>query len=406
MKINEKTNCPLSSISFIPATNVPSAYETPTFCSAIDGNGAEVHIWVRTYQQQMLQEILESCDKQNFEAMYNVKIKVTAIKAEDWDIQLDMAIAAGKTPNIILDDDLRIDRLLQGGILLEITDYLANAGICASNFADYNIKSVERDGKIMALPFSNNPTALYYNKSLFEIAGLDRNIFEELYQNGQFTWDAFLGIARSIKGSSGIHMMPYMPDGRLEMIMAGIKGEKIHCSQSVYFDDNIILEIMNLMNAFLTEGLLLKLENTNSLEEKRKAVINGEVAAVIGGLEWAKIISQNNYGGEEWGIIPLPAFIPGHNPNHINSGSNSWMVLTGHNDPIITQIATKFLLSFAANYNLITALARNHGIIPALMDAIDNLVSDGDEGVFSDTFGENAMLQTQTLNHCRTYSLI
>lgn len=106
--------------------------------------------------------------------------------------QIEPSVAAGQAPDIVaLNEDVITSFILRGAIQEMTPDVLATAGIDSSRFYEslWNVGTV--DGKVYGVPIHSVMLVMYYNKDLFEAAGLDP-------ENPPQTREEFLEAARAL----------------------------------------------------------------------------------------------------------------------------------------------------------------------------------------------------------------
>lgn len=86
--------------------------------------------------------------------------------------KITVAIASGTGPDVSDDFSSSIASYANKGILMPLDDFIAADGTSLEDFAPATLEACRYDGKLYALPLSMNLMALYYNKDLFEAAGL------------------------------------------------------------------------------------------------------------------------------------------------------------------------------------------------------------------------------------------
>lgn len=174
--------------------------------SADNGAGAKTadgkvdlsfYIWhdEETYIRQVVEEYNASQDK--------VNVNLTVIPSEDYDDKLKVLLAGNSDVDLV---DIRgmaqVTTYSSSNALLDITDRVASSGLDTANYGDmWEGSSV--DGKFYALPTRSTCWALYYNKDLFDQAGID--------YPGQLTWEEYGDIAKEIKDKTGVYGGYWVP---------------------------------------------------------------------------------------------------------------------------------------------------------------------------------------------------
>ncbi|MCI0435430.1 MAG: sugar ABC transporter substrate-binding protein [Gemmatimonadetes bacterium] len=101
------------------------------------------------------------------------------------------SMAAGTPPGVFLLDGIDIPAFANRGVLLDLTPFAARAGVDTSAFHPRLRELFRPHGRWIAFPKGFTPMVLYYNRNVFDTAGVP-------YPREGWTWDDFVGIARSL----------------------------------------------------------------------------------------------------------------------------------------------------------------------------------------------------------------
>lgn len=95
-------------------------------------------------------------------------------------------IAGGTMPDVFVPGIWTYDAMIKDGVLLDIDDYMLNEGIKLDDFVPAVQKMLisSVDGKIYGLPMGYNIQSIYYNKDMFDNAGL-----EYPPADGSYSWE-------------------------------------------------------------------------------------------------------------------------------------------------------------------------------------------------------------------------
>jgi multiple sugar transport system substrate-binding protein len=131
----------------------------------------------------------------------NVSVKFDTIPYGDYPQKLAVQLAGSNAPDAGWITEADAPTFIQADALLDITKAVA-----AYNYADFAKSATglwEKGGKVYGVPFSNSPLIIFYNKTLFEKAGIATPT--ELAAKGQWTWEAFASAAKQIKAKTGTY---------------------------------------------------------------------------------------------------------------------------------------------------------------------------------------------------------
>ena len=101
------------------------------------------------------------------------------------------SIAAGAPPDVFLLDGIDAAAFADEGVLLDLAPFAARVGISLDSFYPEVLAHFTRPGQLLAFPKGLSPMVYYYNRDLFDAAGLP-------YPAGDWTRDDFLRAARAL----------------------------------------------------------------------------------------------------------------------------------------------------------------------------------------------------------------
>jgi len=132
-------------------------------------------LWAYEGYQDFLPVLIEA-----FEAKYpNIRVELTNIPEDQYGVKVETAIAAGTPPDLGFTGDRR---WYKQGLFLPLDDSIAEAGIDLSTWSagilgqegtENAEESCRYDGKIYCLGSYTGAVMLFYNKDMFDAAGID-----------------------------------------------------------------------------------------------------------------------------------------------------------------------------------------------------------------------------------------
>ena len=152
---------------------------TATAVTASAADKKEVVIWdyfETDAQKQMMKSLIDefNASQDEYEASH------VYVPFADYEKQLTLGIASGELPDLVILDGCGMASFIQLGLFGDISD----ADINWDEYMEGPMESTMLDGKHYGIPFATNCTALFYNKDLFDAAGID-------YPDENTTWDEF-----------------------------------------------------------------------------------------------------------------------------------------------------------------------------------------------------------------------
>lgn len=100
-------------------------------------------------------------------------------------------IAAGIPPDVFLLDSVIIPALLNKGVLLDLQPYLDSLHVNRDDYFPNVLNIFVKNEKLYAVPKDFTPIVMYYNKALFEKAGL-------AFPQNDWTWEDYLRLSQRL----------------------------------------------------------------------------------------------------------------------------------------------------------------------------------------------------------------
>jgi multiple sugar transport system substrate-binding protein len=173
------------------ATAAASATLNPAAsCGHYSGPAATITyaIWGDTTELANQQRIVDAFMSMN----PSIKVNVTVA---DWDTywdKLQTSLAGGNAPDIFLMDGPLYPDYQTRDQLLDLNPLIARDGFDVSQLADLGVQDfTAADGHLYGLPRDLSTIALYYNKTMFDAAGIP-------YPDDTWTWDKLVEAAQKL----------------------------------------------------------------------------------------------------------------------------------------------------------------------------------------------------------------
>lgn len=150
-----------------------------------------VAIW-DSGQQAGLQEILNA-----FTESTGIKTQLQVIEWNSYWTLLEAGASGGDMPDVFWMHSNEAVKYMSNDILLDITDKVAASEVLELDKFPEDLKAMYQwEGKTYALPKDMDTIAVWYNKTLFDEAGIP-------YPDGSWTWDEFYEIAQKLTKEDG-----------------------------------------------------------------------------------------------------------------------------------------------------------------------------------------------------------
>lgn len=178
------------------AGSAPPAGQTETKAQggtrAVDGQ-VEITFTVWDYEATDYWKILvEEFEKKN----PDIKVKITDIGGTDYDTKIPVLLSSGDTSDVITIKSMPIyNSLVEKNQLLPLDEMITASGMDMKPFRGTD-EGIQVDGQLYGLPFRNDYYLLYYNKTIFDNAGIP-------YPSNDMTWEEYRELAKKLTTGEG-----------------------------------------------------------------------------------------------------------------------------------------------------------------------------------------------------------
>lgn len=130
-----------------------------------------------------------------------VEVKMIVTDADQYSTKLQAAVSGNNVPDVFYVEQATLQSYVGSGVLMDITDQVAEQGVDLDNIWEYGVNSYRfdgtlqgtPDGRLYGLPKDVGPFAFGYNKTMLEEAGIplpDKDV--------PLTWDQFVDISKQL----------------------------------------------------------------------------------------------------------------------------------------------------------------------------------------------------------------
>lgn len=284
----------------------------------------------------------------------NVTIELKEYDPTEYNTLVTADLAAGSGPDIITQKEVKyVTTFQEGGQLLDVSDVALPDGISGTD-------SYEVDGAAYAVPYRQDSWVLFYNKALFDAAGVD-------HPDGSWTWDDYADAAEALTtdASKGTYLH------RWQSTVQGFANAQTGTSvldgdfgdMKDYYDSTLALQDAGSQVDFNTS-------TANQLTYQGEFGTQKAAMMLMGTWYTATLIAQQASGEAndfEWGIAPAPQLdekTTGTDNTPVTFGDPTGFGINANIDSAKADAAKQFL-EFAASEEAAQALAEI-GITPAL----------------------------------------
>lgn len=128
-----------------------------------------------------------------------VTIEFIDLASQDYDIKLGTMLAGGDTVDVVdVKEPNHLTNWIEQGLVEDLEPYIAEAGYSLDNYTGMHQYYQDENGNQYALPYRSDFWVLYYNKTLFDAAGVD-------YPTNDMTWEEYKALAQEMtSGEEGV----------------------------------------------------------------------------------------------------------------------------------------------------------------------------------------------------------
>lgn len=260
--------------------------------------GLSVSIWDAN-QEPGIKEILA-----DFTEETGIKTKLSVVKWEEYWTMLEAGAQGGSLPDVFWMHSNESERYMSNDMLLDLTDKIAESDkIDPENYPEDIWGLYTYDDKYFAVPKDVDTIALWYNKAMFDEAGL-------AYPTADWTWDDVTEAAKKLtkedgsqyglalrndNNQAGYYNLIYDNGGYI------ISDDKTKSG----WDDPKTIEAMEMLEGWIKDGVMPPLE---VMAENGEDVLfqSGKVAMVPQGSWMVAAYRDNEYTAENCDLVELP----------------------------------------------------------------------------------------------------
>ncbi|MDD7267849.1 MAG: sugar ABC transporter substrate-binding protein [Lachnospiraceae bacterium] len=266
--------------------------------SATGGSAKEltVTIW-DSGQQPGLQEIIN-----DFTAATGIKAKLQVVDWDNYWTLLEAGATGGELPDVFWMHSNESVKYMSNNMLLDLTDRIKASKKLEMNKFPSTLKDLYTfDGKSYAVPKDIDTIAVWYNKAMFDAAGLK-------YPDGSWTWDEFYETAKKLTKADGSQYGYAMnpsnnQDGWMNIVYSH-GGTVLTDDKKSGFDQKETVEAMQFVDKLRKEVM----PAANVMAETRPEVLfqSGKVAMISQGSWMVSPFKANEYLTKNADVARLP----------------------------------------------------------------------------------------------------
>lgn len=187
------------SLAAVTAACGDSGKTTGSAADTAANSGKKVELKFATWGNPAQLDLYQKLAVKFQETHPNIEVKIDSIPFGDYQQKISVLAAGRELPDIAWISERMVPQFMSNGILEDISDVTKDPSFNSEDIIPSTLELFRKDGKLYGLPFSTPPSVVFYNKDLFDKAGLTSP--NELAKQGKWTWSEFEKSAKAI--SSG-----------------------------------------------------------------------------------------------------------------------------------------------------------------------------------------------------------
>ncbi len=255
-----------------------------------------VTIW-DSFQEPGITEIIN-----DFTEKTGIKAEVQVVAWEDYWTMLSAGAQGGSLPDVFWMHSNEAERYMSNDMLLDLTDRIADSdSIDMSKYPEDITELYTYDGKNYAIPKDVDTIALWYNKTMFDEAGLE-------YPTADWTWDDLYNAAKALTkdGVYGFACSATNNQAGYYNLIYDKGGYVINDDKTASgYDDPKTIEAMQFFEKMIQEGIMPSQE---TMSESSEDVLlgSGTIAMTTQGSWMLSSFKDNEYVTQNCDCVELP----------------------------------------------------------------------------------------------------
>ncbi|WP_208585683.1 ABC transporter substrate-binding protein [Gracilibacillus suaedae] len=240
----------------------------------------------------------------------NININMEEIEYNNYEVKLRTEIVTGTGPDIMAIDSPNLALYANAGILLSLDPFVKEDVDIRDDFPESIIEGLTYQNEIYLMPIVESSIALYYNRHIFEEAGVP---FPDESPVKPMTWEETIEIAKAVQnkeqGVYGIDPAQGFGNGEspayfklpfLWQFGASVVSSDGSTASGYLDSDEALTALQFYQDLYHKEGVA-------ALELPEKAFENDQLAMTVLGSWAVSELDKNGFIlGEDFGIAPLP----------------------------------------------------------------------------------------------------
>ncbi|WP_078577966.1 ABC transporter substrate-binding protein [Salipaludibacillus agaradhaerens] len=337
-----------------------------------DGAGSKdnnaVSLWVHTSDEtpegKAMQAIVDRFN-QEYEGTYSADIEFIprSESGGGYEDKINAALTTNSLPDVLTLDGPNTAAYAEAGMIAAIDEYITNKDDLLPSI----IQQGTYDEKLYAVGFSESGVGIFYNKEMFEEAGVDLSTLPTVEE--PWDWDQFMALNETLVTKYDKPAIDMGFNDQSEWLMyafspflwsqgGNIVSEDGSTAEGVFNDENAV-KTLTFIQTMIEEGY-------STITPVEKGFHTEEYAMKLGG-SWT-IAEMEEYPDVAYGIMPYPT---SPDTDELVSPSGSWQyAMSATTDK---EEAAGALIDFMMSTESLTEITLANSVLPAAYSVIEEV---------------------------------
>lgn len=248
-----------------------------------------------------------------------IKVEIMAEPWSDYFTKMQTLWASGDTSQI--PDVLFLSPIIQyaaTGVLENLDPYIEAAGYDLNDFWPALLEYASYEGSVYGFPRDISAEVLYYNKDMFDAAGLD-------YPDDSWTWDDLRAAAEALTVRDGSQTTTYglaMEGGKYQLWIGQNRGsilDDMRNPSACTMDQPEAIEALEFFAGMMNDGIAMRSANLSQAGGDAAVFASGQAAMII---QNASRVTGFNEAGLNYDVAAVP--IPEGGQRSASAAGAAW----------------------------------------------------------------------------------
>lgn len=185
----EQEEIPPATAGMPESAETTEAVETTETDDGVISGKLTINLWDNEYAGQAAIEAFQK-------AYPDVEVTLNLTPFLDYQSKLFTSLAGGETMDVFfMRENETYQTYIEKGLCMPLDDMIENSQFDMSVYENY-ADQIKYKGKVYSMPYRTGGYHLYYNKDLFDAAGVP-------YPDGSYTWEEFRDVAKQLTSGDG-----------------------------------------------------------------------------------------------------------------------------------------------------------------------------------------------------------